>query len=74
MTTVNYNHLHKQGSVVSDTAGEITVGDIRNAIAHLPGDAEVLLGVCDCGCILKLSGFKDRGGAISFKTSCVDLD
>lgn len=69
----NFNHLHKLGPFISSTDGQITVGDVRNAIAHLPDDAEIHLGVCDCGCILELSGFKDRGGAISFNTRCVEF-
>lgn len=72
--SVNFNHQHVLGStMISSTTGQITVGDIRDAIAHLPDDAEVHLGVCECGLILELAGFKDRGGAISFKTRSIEV-
>lgn len=74
MTSINFNHRHVQGLVISETNGDVTVGDIRNAIAHLPDDAEVHLGTCDCGNVLTLFGFKDRGGAISLKIGCKELD
>ena len=74
MTGINYNHQHKPGHMITSTSGQITVGDIRNAIASLPDDAEVHLGVCDCGCILRLAGFKGRGGAISFNVACEELE
>ncbi len=72
--SINYNHRHKAGDFITSTDGQITVGDVRNAIAHLSDDAEVFLGACDCGCILELSGFKDRTGAISFNIRCRELD
>lgn len=72
--SINFNHRHKLGDIISSTDGQITVGDVRNAIAHLPDDDEIHLGVYDCGCALELSGFKDRSGAISFRTRCRELD
>jgi hypothetical protein len=57
----NYNHAHKGGPVISGTHAEsITVGDIRNAIAEFPDDAEVMFGGLPQGKLM-FYRFKTRG-------------
>ncbi|QKC72160.1 hypothetical protein [Mesorhizobium loti] len=58
----NYNRDHVvSGGMRSGGGGPLTVGDVRNAIADLPDDAEVTFGTCDHGDALKFSRFKTRG-------------
>jgi len=61
--TRNYNHEHvASGYVISGSAdGFLTVGDIRDAIANLPDDAEIVFGTCNHGEPLKFGRFKTRG-------------
>lgn len=75
--SMNYNRLHNpSGTVISGTNGQVTVGDIRDAIAEYPDDTTVSLGVCgDCGAILRLSGFKSRGEkAIQFRVDTEEIE
>jgi hypothetical protein len=60
---VNYNHKHKpKGGMISGSDdGKLTVGDIRDAIAMLPDDAEVIFGTCEHGESLQFRRFKMRG-------------
>jgi|UPI000562E77D hypothetical protein len=59
----NYNHTHKHsGGVISGTHAEsITVGDLRDAIAEYPDDAEVIFGSVLGGGQLMFYRFKSRG-------------
>lgn len=43
---INYNHRHRPsgGIIAGSTTGKLTVGDIRDAIAEFPDDAEVIFG------------------------------
>lgn len=62
MTNTNYNLQHKwSGAFISGTDNPITVGDIRDAIAAYPDDAEIVWSACGCGRPLKFSRFKSRG-------------
>lgn len=58
----NYNHFHKpSGTVISGAHSEsITVGDIRDAIAEFPDDAEVMFGGFPQGKLM-FYRFKTRG-------------
>lgn len=58
----NYNQLHQpSGTVISGTHAEgITVGDLRDAIADLPDDAEVVFGGLPEGRLM-FYRFKTRG-------------
>lgn len=60
---VNYNHSHiaKQGMISGSPDGYLTVGDLRDAIANLPDDAEVIFGPCQHGDTLQFYRFKMRG-------------
>lgn len=62
----NYNRLHRpSGTMISGSPdGYLTVGDIRDAIAHLPDDAEVVFGTCSHGEPLQFGRFKMRGEKI----------
>jgi hypothetical protein len=59
----NYNHRHvASGTVISGSGdGHLTVGDVRDAIAELPDDAEVIFGPCGHGDPLTFYRFKMRG-------------
>ncbi|CDX39999.1 hypothetical protein MPLA_320014 [Mesorhizobium sp. ORS 3359] len=59
----NYNREHVQtgGMISGGSEGHLTVGDVRNAIANLPDDAEVIFGTCDHGQPLTFYRFKMRG-------------
>lgn len=59
----NYNHLHKHsGTMISGSPdGRLTVGDIRDAIAYAPDDAEVIFGTDSAGEPVQFGGFKWRG-------------
>lgn len=59
----NYNHLHKHsGTVISGSeGGRLTVGDIRDAIAYAPDDAEVIFGTDSAGEPVQFAGFKWLG-------------
>ncbi|MGE6739663.1 hypothetical protein ACQKGC_05245 [Allorhizobium pseudoryzae] len=63
MTKTNYNHLHRaSGTMISGSPdGYLTVKDIRDAIAELPDDAEVIFGTCGHGEPLQFGRFKMRG-------------
>ncbi|PSJ55774.1 hypothetical protein [Pseudaminobacter soli (ex Li et al. 2025)] len=62
MADINYSHRHRwNGQYISSTTGTISVGDIRDAIAAYPDDANVHLSVCDHGGIQHIFGFKSRG-------------
>ena len=57
---INYNHLHRlSGTVIAGSSdGYLTVGDMRDAIAHLPDDAEITFGICEHGEPLRFYRFK----------------
>lgn len=59
----NYNHSHvHSGSVISGIhAASITVGDLRDALAEYPDDAEVIFGNVHAAGTLMFSRFKSRG-------------
>lgn len=59
----NYNHRHvPSGTVIAGSPdGYLTAGDIRDAIADLPDDAEIGFGICNHGEPLKFWRFKMRG-------------
>ncbi|MGT2500608.1 hypothetical protein ACVOMS_06845 [Bradyrhizobium guangxiense] len=61
---INYNHLHvASGSMISG-AGDgfvLTAKDVRDAIANLPDDAEIIFGTCGHGSELRFYRFKTRG-------------
>lgn len=58
----NFNREHVvSGGTRSGGGGPLTVGDVRNAIAELPDDAEVIFGTCDHGQPLTFNRFKTRG-------------
>lgn len=61
--TRNYNREHVfSGSVISGSAtGRLTIGDLRDAIASFPDDAEISFGVDSVGEPLKFGRFKTRG-------------
>lgn len=63
MAIRNYNHEHVfSGSVISGSGdGRLTVGDLRDAIAAFPDDAEVIFGVDSAGEPLTFGRFKTRG-------------
>ena len=63
MSMVNYNRAHRySGSVISGSCdGHLTVGDLRDAIAHLPDGAEVIFGTDQHGEPLRFYRFKTRG-------------
>lgn len=72
----NYNRLHIAGDVITSIGldSQMTVGDIRNAIAKYPDDAIVKLSPCDCGDLLRLTGFDDKGPEdILFTVSCREM-
>lgn len=60
---VNYNHLHvwRNYGISGSEDGRLTVGDMRDAIACYPDDAEIIFGVCEHGEPLKFYRFKERG-------------
>ncbi|MDX3805288.1 MAG: hypothetical protein QHC89_02555 [Bosea sp. (in: a-proteobacteria)] len=60
---INYNHLHQaSGTMVSGSPdGYLTVKDLRDAIAHLPDDAEVIFGPDAQGNPQQFGRFKMRG-------------
>ncbi|WP_449396294.1 hypothetical protein [Devosia riboflavina] len=59
MSNINYNHRHQpSGEMTTSTTGELTIGDLRDAIANMPDDAKLVVAPCDCGIILKPFGFK----------------
>lgn len=67
MSTINYNHRHHpSGTMISgaDDGYVLTVGDMRDAIAHLPDDAEIIFGPCNHGDPLQFYRFKSRGEKI----------
>lgn len=68
----NYNHRHTpSGTLISGTTEPITIGDIRDAISHLPDDSEVTWGTCCCGQPLHFYRFKSRGEkVIGIELSC----
>ncbi|PSJ51363.1 hypothetical protein [Kumtagia ephedrae] len=59
----NYNRQHvASGTVISGSGdGRLTVGDLRDAIAELPDDAEVIFGPCNHGEPQTFYRFKTRG-------------
>ncbi|MGP4673628.1 hypothetical protein ACSV5N_16885 [Agrobacterium salinitolerans] len=59
----NYNHTHvSSGSSISGTHAEsITVGDMRDAIAEYPDDAEIVFGHVLSAGQLMFYRFKSRG-------------
>lgn len=59
----NYNLEHKdRGTMITESPdGVLTVGDIRDAIANYPDDAEIIFGTCDHGEALQFLRFKQRG-------------
>lgn len=60
--TINYNHLHQSsGGMISGTAQPINIGDLRDAIAPFPDDAEIAWGTCSHGEPLAFYRFKVRG-------------
>lgn len=61
----NYNHEHKHsGSVISGThSASITVGELRDAIADLSDDAEIVFGGTEPGKLM-FNRFKKRGALI----------
>lgn len=63
MSATNYNHRHRpSGEVISSCYTEtINVGDLRDAIAEFPDDAEIILGLASNGDKLFFGGFKTRG-------------
>lgn len=76
MTKVNFNRLHQpSGTVISGTEHPITVGDLRDAIAYLPDDAEITWSTCDHGVPLRFSRFKMRGeNVLGIELNNVELD
>ena len=68
MSEVNYNHLHvmKDHYGISSASEDytLTVGDLRDAIARLPDDAEIVFGPCNHGEPLQFGRFKSRGPKI----------
>lgn len=64
--TVNYNHRHRlSGMAISGSAdGFLTAGDIRDAIAFLPDDTEIVFGVDSVGEPLRFARFKMRGPSV----------
>ncbi len=72
---INYNHHHRyNGESISSTDGDITVKDLRDAIAEYPDDADVILETCGkCGCAQRIVGFKSRADdVISIRTDGVE--
>mgnify|MGYP001049360166 FL=1 len=63
MSKPNYNRQHvASGTMISGSGdGYLTVGDLRDAIAGLPDDAEVVFGPCSHGEPLSFHRFKMRG-------------
>lgn len=63
MSPPNYNRTHvPSGTMISGSPdGYLTVGDIRDAIANLPDDAEVVFGPCAHGQPHQFGRFKMRG-------------
>lgn len=63
---INYNHRHQtSGTMISGSPdGYLTVKDVRDAIAHLPDDAEVVFGTCEHGEPLQFGRFKMRGPSL----------
>lgn len=61
--SINYNHLHRaSGTMISGSPdGHLTVQDLRDAIANLPDDAEIIFGTCGHGEPLQFGRFKTRG-------------
>ncbi|MDK4711090.1 hypothetical protein [Rhizobium sp. CNPSo 4039] len=61
----NYNHSHRHsGGVISGTnAKSITVGELRDALAEFPDDAEVVFGGLPEGHLM-FQRFKTRGPAM----------
>ena len=61
---INYNHRHvASGSMISG-AGDgyvLTAKDVRDAIADLPDDAEIIFGTCSHGVEQHFYRFKTRG-------------
>jgi hypothetical protein len=60
---INYNHRHiwKSYGISGSDDGYLTVGDIRDAIACYPDDAEVSFGICPHEEPLKFYRFHKRG-------------
>ncbi len=59
----NHNREHvASGTMISGSDdGFLTVGDLRDAIAYLPDDAEVIFGICEHGQPQRFMRFKMRG-------------
>jgi hypothetical protein len=61
---INYNHRHvASGSVISGASEGyvLTAKDLRDAIANLPDDAEIIFGPCNHGDPQHFYRFKTRG-------------
>lgn len=59
----NYNREHvSSGTVIAGSeTGYLTVGDMRDALAEFPDDAEIIFGTDSSGEPLKFYRFKTRG-------------
>jgi hypothetical protein len=60
---INYNHRHvASGSVISGAPEGyvLTAKDVRDAIANLPDDAEIIFGTCSHGAEQRFYRFKTR--------------
>lgn len=67
MSNINYNHRHQPSGMMISGADEgyvLTAGDIRDAIAYLPDDAEIVFGPCNHGEPLQFYRFESRGEKI----------
>ncbi|MES0100905.1 hypothetical protein [Mesorhizobium sp. M0019] len=62
----NYNreHIASGGMISGSSTGRLTVGDLRDAIAQLPDNADVIFGTCSHGDPLTFYRFKMRGESI----------
>jgi hypothetical protein len=65
MKEVNYNHLHTMkahhGLSGVEKGYTLTIGDLRDAIARLPDEAELVFGPCQHGEEVSFYRFKPRG-------------
>jgi hypothetical protein len=61
---INYNSRHIAGDMVVSIGSDVqmTIGDLRNAIARFPDDAAVLISPCSCcWAVQRLTGFDVKG-------------
>ena len=60
-TNFNHRHVWKSYGISGSSDGQLTVGDLRDAIAAYPDDAAVVFGICNHGEPLQFYRFKRRG-------------